>query len=197
MRVRLLAITLILLSSPAIFLTAIACLICQGRPILFRQNRAGLEGQTFQIWKFRTMFVESPDPKVVGRVSFDGLYVTPLGRWLRRLRLDELPQLFNIAHGDMTFVGPRPCLIDQVGSLTPSQYRRLRMRPGLTGLAEVCGNVLLTQEEQFALDTLYLDVRDHNLDCWILLATTHVVIFGPKRREEWIQRAMERMNTPD
>jgi lipopolysaccharide/colanic/teichoic acid biosynthesis glycosyltransferase len=187
---RILAGVLLIVCLPLILLTTLLCVSLQGRPVLFTQARAGKAAHPFTTIKFRSMVTDLPPPLTVGPVAFTGTYVTPLGGWLRRLRLDELPQLVNVLRGDMAIVGPRPCLVEQVSTFQELERIRFQVLPGLTGLAEVCGNVLLTTEEQRALDTYYVRHRSIRLDGQVLLRTLVVVIRGPRRDEAWIERAM-------
>jgi len=153
---------------------AAAVYFSMGRPVLFRQRRAGRRGQPFTLLKFRTMReVIGPD----GRPLPDGQRLTPLGRWLRRLSLDELPQLLNVLRGDMSLVGPRPLLVEYLDRYTPEQARRHEVRPGITGWAQVNGRNALAWEEKFVLDVWYVDHRTLWLDLRILLRTAGKVFF--------------------
>lgn len=161
-----LAILLILL--PVILVTAIAVRLSLGSPILFRQERPGLRGRIFKIYKFRTMrdmFDAS------GKQLPDGERLTPLGRFLRNTSLDELPELFNVLKGDMSLVGPRPLLVEYLDRYTKEQARRHEVMPGLTGWAQVNGRNALTWEEKFALDVWYVDNWNMWLDLKILWLT--------------------------
>ncbi|HBO98861.1 MAG TPA: sugar transferase, partial [Verrucomicrobia bacterium] len=143
-------------------LVALVLLLGDGRPVLFRQTRAGLKGLPFTILKFRTM---RPGP------GTDMERLTRLGRFLRRTSLDELPQLVNILKGDMSLVGPRPLPVAYVARYAPEQARRLDVRPGLTGWAQVNGRNALSWEEKFAYDTWYVDHQSLALDLRILFLT--------------------------
>jgi lipopolysaccharide/colanic/teichoic acid biosynthesis glycosyltransferase len=143
-----------------------------GRPILFRQSRAGQHGWPFTLMKFRTM--RDVDVRR-GRVS-DADRLTALGRALRRTSLDELPTLWNVLVGDMSLVGPRPLLPEYLGRYTPHQARRHEVRPGITGLAQVRGRNLLTWERRLALDVWYVDHRSAVVDVRILLRTVATVV---------------------
>jgi lipopolysaccharide/colanic/teichoic acid biosynthesis glycosyltransferase len=176
---RLLDLGLVVVSAPAWGLLAIACALAvgltSGRPILFRQERVGLGGRTFAMLKFRTMRT-SP----VGNDVFpDPAAITPIGRLLRTTSLDELPQLLNVAIGEMSVVGPRPALQYQVDRYTPEQRRRLLVRPGLTGLAQIRGRNSIPWDRRIAHDIEYLGTQSVGLDLRILLQT--VVVLG--RRE--------------
>lgn len=180
------ALFALLVMGPVLVGLATVLLICQGKPVLFRQTRLGLGQREFSLVKFRTMRINDRDPHTMGTVSFEHPMVTPVGRWFRRFRLDEMPQLINIASGDMSLVGPRPCLPGQQSQMSEKQLKRFEVRPGLTGLAEVSGNVLLSHEEQWNLDWRYVVGRDSRLNCRIILKTVSVVVFGPRRDDELI-----------
>lgn len=154
---------------------ATALLIClvDGRPILFRQERVGLDGATFHIHKFRTMRTgadRSPFP--------DADLVTRAGRVLRRTSLDELPQLWDVARGDMSFVGPRPTLAYQVERYDAEQRGRLGVRPGLTGLAQVQGRNGMLWADRIVLDLEYVRTASLATDLRILLVSVRVVLSG-------------------
>ncbi|HEV2088521.1 MAG TPA: sugar transferase [Cryptosporangiaceae bacterium] len=155
-------------------LAAIAIRVESRGPVLFRQRRVGLNGETFEVLKFRTMTVRSvphdpfPDPA----------HITRVGRVLRRYSLDELPQLVNVARGDMSVVGPRPTLTYQVERYDAGQRQRLRTRPGLTGLAQVSGRNTLTWPERIRWDVRYVATQSLRLDLAILLRSVLVVLHG-------------------
>jgi len=139
-------------------------------PALFRQERAGQGGRPFVFYKFRTMRLDvdpfGPSPK-----SGADPRLTRIGRFLREYSLDELPQLVNIVKGDMSLVGPRPLYVAQVAEWDERQKKRLLVKPGLTGLAQVCGRGELTREEKLELDVQYVEQARPSLDARILLAT--------------------------
>lgn len=151
-------------------------LVTMGRPILFKQQRAGRHGE-FRLVKFRTM----TDAKGVdGKLLSDAERVTPFGRFLRRTRLDELPELWSVFVGDMSLVGPRPLPADSPLNIGDHGAERLSVRPGLTGWAQVNGNTLLTADQKLALDLWYVRRRSIRLDFTILVKTIGVVLFGEK-----------------
>jgi len=152
----------LLLLFPLLFLTGIWVWIQLGPPVLFTQVRPGKNGRPFRLCKFRSM--------KTGEES-DLERMTPFGRWLRRSSLDELPELWNILKGDMSFVGPRPLLMAYLERYTPEQARRHEVRPGLSGLAQIQGRNLLSWEEKFARDVWYVDHGSFLLDLQILLLT--------------------------
>lgn len=149
-----------------------------GRPVLFRQMRSGRSGVPFRMIKFRTMR-ELRDDK--GALLPDELRTTGVGRFLRRSRLDELPELVNVIAGDMNLVGPRPLLPETIAEMGECGVLRGAVRPGLTGLAQVSGNTLLARDEKLALDTWYVRNRSWWLDWSIVLRTLAVVIAGERR----------------
>ncbi|MET1756691.1 sugar transferase [Novosphingobium sp. RD2P27] len=175
---RLAAAVLLGFCSPILLLVGLAVRLGLGSPVLFRQCRAGLGGVSFEMMKFRTM-ADARDAN--GELLPDEERTPRLGRILRRSRLDELPELINIVRGDMAFVGPRPLLPHTVAAMGDEGIRRGAVAPGLTGLAQVSGNTLLTQEEKLAIDLAYVDRRDWRMDLLILLRTVWVVIGGERR----------------
>lgn len=144
-----------------------------GSPVLFRQIRPGLYGQPFMMVKFRTM---SDDRDRDGELLPDAQRLTSLGRFLRASSLDELPELWNVLRGEMSFVGPRPLLMEYLPLYTPEQARRHEVRPGVTGWAQVNGRNSLRWEERFKLDVWYVDNRTFWLDLQILLLTVRKVL---------------------
>ncbi|WP_242126741.1 sugar transferase [Sphingobium sp. Sx8-8] len=174
----LVALALLVLLLPLLALLSGLVLLGMGRPILFRQQRSGQGGLIFPMIKFRTMR-DIHDAQ--GTPLLDAQRVTALGRFLRRSRLDELPELLNIARGDMDFVGPRPLLPQTIGAMREDGIERGRVRPGLTGLAQVSGNTLLTVEEKLRFDLWYVRNRTAWLDAQIMARTLLVVVAGEKR----------------
>lgn len=163
------AVALVLLS-PILLALAVAILVTMGRPVLFRQQRSGLCGRVFTIVKLRTM----PAPRYPGEP--DRERTGWLGRLLRASSLDELPQLWNVLVGDMSLVGPRPTLPEQVIHYTPRQRRRLEVRPGLTGYAQVMGRNSISWPERIELDLWYLEHRSLRLDLKIVALTVVVLL---------------------
>ncbi|MEW9857038.1 sugar transferase [Novosphingobium sp. M1R2S20] len=169
---------LLVLFAPLLLLLALLVRIGLGSPVLFRQMRAGRGGTSFEMMKFRTM-TDARDP--AGELLPDQQRTPRLGRLLRRLRLDELPELVNIVRGEMAFVGPRPLLPHTVAEMGEEGVHRGDVAPGLTGLAQVSGNTLLTQDEKLAIDLAYVERRNWRLDLAILLRTVWVIIGGERR----------------
>ena len=162
----------VLFLGPLFLIVAAGCLLCQGRPILFSQERPGTAGKIFRLWKFRTM---REDKEATGEVP-DADRLTRWGRFLRATTLDELPQLWNILCGEMSLVGPRPLLVEYLPLYSLEQSRRHEVRPGLTGWAQVRGRNALTWEEKFKLDVWYVDHRSIWLDLKIILLTVLTVL---------------------
>lgn len=162
----------LLLSLPVQAASALAILVTMGRPILFRQRRPGLNGETFELMKFRTMRLPDPDRGLVT----DADRMTRLGSFLRSTSLDELPTLWNIIRGDMSIVGPRPLLVQYLERYSPEQARRHEVRPGLTGLAQVNGRNAISWEEKLAYDVEYVDRHNFALDVNIILRTALQVL---------------------
>ncbi len=144
-----------------------------GRPVFYRQNRAGQFGKTLQLWKFRTMTNER---NADGTLRSDGERLTPLGRFLREYSLDELPQLFNVLTGEMSLVGPRPLLIRYLPRYKAQQLRRHLAKPGITGWAQVKGRNGLDWDTRLALDVWYAENWSLGLDIKIVLLTLRQLI---------------------
>jgi lipopolysaccharide/colanic/teichoic acid biosynthesis glycosyltransferase len=168
----------LLLASPIILVAALAIKLTSRGPVIYRQQRAGKDGRAFEVLKLRTMRMGA-DPVGVGTPVLEGdPRVTPVGRRLRRFSLDELPNLVNVLRGEMAIVGPRPTLPAQVEQYTPRQRRRLDVRPGLTGWAQVNGRAGIPWEERIELDVWYVDHRSALLDLRILARTLRLLASG-------------------
>ncbi|MEI8373990.1 MAG: sugar transferase [Planctomycetota bacterium] len=144
-----------------------------GKPAIFCQRRPGLGGRPFTLCKFRTMN-DARDPD--GSLRPDGERLTGLGQFLRRTSLDELPQLWNVLCGELSLVGPRPLLMEYLERYSPEQARRLEVKPGITGWAQINGRNAIAWEEKFRLDVWYIDHWSLGLDLWILMQTGWKVI---------------------
>jgi lipopolysaccharide/colanic/teichoic acid biosynthesis glycosyltransferase len=166
-----------LVALPVLILLALAVRGALGRPTLFVQQRAGRHGRPFRLLKFRSM-TDARD--AAGRLLPDEARIVPFGRLLRRSRLDELPELWNVLWGEMSLVGPRPLLPETVAGFGEAGQRRGAVRPGLTGWAQVNGNTALTDEDKLALDLWYIDHRSLALDVAILARTLAVLVGGEK-----------------
>ena len=159
----------LVVTAPVQAVTAVFVLVAHGRPVLFRQDRPGLNGEVFELVKFRTM--RHPDAEH----QTDAERLTKTGRFLRSTSLDELPTLWNVLKGDMSLVGPRPLLVQYLDLYTPEQARRHEVRPGVTGLAQVRGRNNLSWDDKFALDVEYVDRRSLRLDVGVFLRTLTTV----------------------
>lgn len=159
--------------SPLLATIAALVAIRLGSPIIFKHRRAGRDGKPFNLYKFRTM-VDLRDEQ--GRLLPDEARITTFGKALRRLSLDELPELFNVLMGSMSLVGPRPLPLEYVGRYSPEQARRLEVKPGVTGWAQVNGRNNLTWDEKFGYDIWYVDHASLALDVKILVMTLLVVL---------------------
>lgn len=162
----------LLLLSPLLLAAGLAIRLTMGAPILFRQQRPGLHGRPFAIYKFRTMRDARPGEPA----HSDEERLTSLGRFLRSWSIDELPELWNILKGDMSLVGPRPLLMEYLPLYTEEQARRHEVRPGLTGWAQVKGRNAIGWDEKFAFDTWYVDHQGFVLDLKILWLTAKSVL---------------------
>jgi sugar transferase EpsL len=159
----------LVVSWPLMLAAAAAIKLTSPGPVVFRQERVGKGGRTFTIYKLRTMVTDAE--RHTGAVLSAGksdARITPVGRFLRASRLDELPQLINVLRGDMSLVGPRPLLMEYLPLYSPEQARRHEVRPGITGWAQVNGRNELTWEERFELDVWYIQHRTLWLDLKIL-----------------------------
>jgi lipopolysaccharide/colanic/teichoic acid biosynthesis glycosyltransferase len=166
------------LGSPLLALCAVAIKLDSRGPVLYRQRRVGAGGEVFELFKLRTMRGGS-DPAGVGTaVTADDPRVTRVGRLLRRFSLDELPNLLNVLRGEMAIVGPRATLPAQVEMYTPRQRRRLELRPGVTGWAQIHGRAGIPWEERIELDVWYVEHRSLRLDLRILARTPLVLLGG-------------------
>lgn len=183
---RIVAAITILFFSPIMLIIAISIYVTMGKPILFKQIRAGKNGKLFTIYKFRTM-TDQCDGE--GNLLPDEQRITAIGEFLRKTRLDEILQFWNILIGEMTFVGPRPTLPEQVEEYDRFQKFRLVDLPGMTGWHQVNGNNELTWEERICLDVWYLEHWSLWLDLVILIKTFKVVIKGEYRNEKALVKA--------
>ena len=172
-----LAGTALVLASPLLGLAALAVKLEDGGPVLYTQTRVGRDGVDFELLKLRTMVVGAEKLGAGYAVNEGDSRITRAGRILRRLSLDELPQLWNVIRGDMSLIGPRPTLRYQVERYTPRQLRRLDVKPGITGWAQVHGRAQLPWEERIELDVWYVEHRSPLVDVRIL-ARTPFALFG-------------------
>jgi lipopolysaccharide/colanic/teichoic acid biosynthesis glycosyltransferase len=167
----------LVVSAPFLGLAALAIKLEDGGPVFYRQQRVGKDGSDFELLKLRTMIVGAERVGAGYAVDAGDERITRVGRLLRRLSFDELPQLWNVVRGDMSLVGPRPTLRYQVERYTPRQRRRLEVKPGITGWAQVNGRATLPWAERIELDVWYVEHRSPRLDTKILLRTP-LALFG-------------------
>jgi lipopolysaccharide/colanic/teichoic acid biosynthesis glycosyltransferase len=168
----------LVIAAPVLAIAAVAIKLSSRGPVIYRSRRVGLDGREFDLFKLRTMRPGS-DPVGVGTpVYADDPRVTRVGAFLRRFSLDELPNLLNVLRGDLAVVGPRPTLLAQVEAYTPHQRRRLEVKPGLTGWAQVNGRAGIPWPERIELDVWYVDQRSLRLDLRILAKTVRLLVSG-------------------
>jgi lipopolysaccharide/colanic/teichoic acid biosynthesis glycosyltransferase len=172
-----LAGAVLVVGSPVLAVSALAVKLTSGGPALYRQRRVGKDGTDFELLKLRTMVVGAESQGAGFAIDRGDPRITPVGRVLRRLSLDELPQLWNVVRGDMSVIGPRPTLRYQVDKYTERQRVRLAIKPGITGWAQVHGRASLPWDERIELDVWYVEHRSPWLDLRIL-ARTPFALFG-------------------
>jgi lipopolysaccharide/colanic/teichoic acid biosynthesis glycosyltransferase len=169
---------MLLVASPLLAGSAAAIVLEDRGPVLYRQRRVGKDGVEFELLKLRTMVVGAETMGAGFAVDEGDPRITKVGRVLRRLSLDELPQLWNVLRGDMSLIGPRPTLGYQVERYTPRQRRRLEVKPGITGWAQVHGRAKLPWDERIELDVWYVENRSFWLDLKILAKTPGALMSG-------------------
>lgn len=179
--------TALIITAPVMFAAATAIRITMGKPVLYKQRRPGYKGRIFTLYKFRTMTGARDDH---GELLPDGDRLTRLGTFLRSYSIDELPELLNVVKGDLSFVGPRPLLVEYLPRYSSEQMRRHDVQPGLTGWAQVNGRNAISWEEKFKLDLWYVDNCGFWLDLRIIVMTFYRVI----RREGISQRGVATMD---
>jgi lipopolysaccharide/colanic/teichoic acid biosynthesis glycosyltransferase len=167
----------LVITAPVLGIAALAIKLEDGGPILYRQTRVGEHGADFELLKLRTMEVGAESKGAGFAVDRGDPRITRVGRMARRLSLDELPQLWNILRGDMSVIGPRPTLRYQVDQYTDRQRRRLEVKPGLTGWAQIHGRASLPWDERIELDVWYVDHRSPRTDL-LILARTPLALFS-------------------
>lgn len=173
------SVPVLLAVAPLFAVIAVVIKLTSRGPVFFVQERLGRDGRTFRTFKFRTMTdrQRTSHQEIFGKTD----EVTAVGFWLRRFKLDELPQLWNIFNGDMSLVGPRPALPAQLAEYTELARQRLLARPGLTGLAQVHGNIHLSWPERWVYDAEYVARVSFAFDVWIIARTVAVVVLGEDR----------------
>jgi exopolysaccharide biosynthesis polyprenyl glycosylphosphotransferase len=173
----------LLLASPLLLLAALAIKLDDRGPVLYRQRRVGRDGEEFDLLKLRTMIVGAEAQGAGWAVDAGDPRITRAGRVLRRLSLDELPQLWNVVRGEMSLVGPRPTLAYQVERYTPRQRRRLEVKPGITGWAQVQGRARVPWDDRIEFDVWYVEHRSLWLDLRILARTPMALFTGTYKGE--------------
>jgi lipopolysaccharide/colanic/teichoic acid biosynthesis glycosyltransferase len=168
----------LVVASPVLAAAALAVKLEDGGPVLFRQGRVGKDGADFELFKLRSMVVDAERQGAGFAVDRGDTRITRVGRFLRRTSIDELPQLWNVVRGDMSVIGPRPTLRYQVERYTERQRRRLEVRPGLTGWAQIHGRATLPWDERIELDVWYVEHRSPLVDLRILLRTPLALLGG-------------------
>ena len=164
-------------SSPFLAASAVAIKLEDGGPVLFRQTRVGKDGEDFELLKLRTMVVDAERQGAGYAVNAGDSRITRVGRLLRKTSIDELPQLWNVVRGEMSLIGPRPTLRYQVEKYSARQRKRLDLRPGLTGWAQIHGRATLPWDDRIELDVWYVEHRSRRVDLKILLRTP-LALFG-------------------
>jgi lipopolysaccharide/colanic/teichoic acid biosynthesis glycosyltransferase len=180
---RILAPAVMAALAPLMGAIAVAIKLDDGGKVFFRQDRVGEHGKTFRIWKFRTMVWNAWEVGQ-GYVPEGTNLITRVGRFLRKTSLDELPQIFNILAGEMSFVGPRPTLAEQVERYTPEQRRRLTVRPGVTGWAQVHGRNTLPWSQRIKYDLEYVEKASLLFDLQVIAQTLPMVLKGQGVRSD-------------
>ncbi|MFC2947719.1 sugar transferase [Virgibacillus sediminis] len=178
----------LIIALPVLLITSVVIRMKLGSPVIFRQQRPGLYGKPFNIYKFRTM-TDQRDKS--GELLPDHVRLTKTGKIIRKLSLDELPQLFNVLKGDISLVGPRPLLMEYLDLYTTEQARRHDVRPGITGWAQVNGRNAISWEEKFQLDIWYVDHQSFWLDMKILFLTV-LKVFKSEGIQQDGQTTMEK-----
>jgi lipopolysaccharide/colanic/teichoic acid biosynthesis glycosyltransferase len=168
----------LVVTSPILLVAGLAIRLESGGPVIYRQRRVGKDGEPFELWKLRTM-VSGAETMGHGIYVLEGdARITRVGRRLRRLSLDELPNLVNVLKGDMSIVGPRPTIQEQVDRYTDRQRRRLEVKPGITGWAQINGRSSLPWPDRIELDVWYVDNQSLRLDLKILARTARMLATG-------------------
>ncbi len=168
----------LVLTAPVLGVAAAAIKLDSSGPVLFVQDRLGRDGRTFRVFKLRTM---THVPRAVREVPLDDPEVTRVGRFLRRTKIDELPQLLNVLRGEMSVVGPRPGMPRMLDELDEVGQKRLHAKPGLTGLAQIHGGIHLSWPERWRYDAAYVEASSLATDLGILIRTVPVLVLGEAR----------------
>ena len=178
------SLLVLVILSPLWLLTALLIRWTSPGPALFVQERPGKDRVLFKIYKFRSMRLGSEKMVKGVEVMRDDDRVTPIGRFIRRTKIDEIPQCLNVLRGEMSLIGPRPERVASLADYDEEISKRLKMRPGMTGLAQVSGNIYISLEDRYRLDVYYVENFSLWLDIRILLRTVGVVLLGEERYKE-------------
>ncbi len=176
----LLSFILLILIFPILLITSIIIKLDTTGPIFFIQKRVGYKGNYFYIFKFRTMIHSKR--ATMDEIQLDNPEITRVGRYLRRFKLDELPQVINVLKGDMSIVGPRPTIPEQLENFNEDAMFRLKVRPGITGLAQVNGNIYINWSERWKYDKKYVENLSFLLDVKIIYKTFFIILLGEERK---------------
>jgi lipopolysaccharide/colanic/teichoic acid biosynthesis glycosyltransferase len=180
---------LLVLTSPVFLLTAATVWLTDFGPVFYRQTRAGIHGCPFELLKFRSMRLNDRPLDSPDEIAGSDPLVTVVGRIIRRLKIDELPQLINVLRGEMSWIGPRPTVLTQIEKYTPFQRRRLDILPGMTGWAQVNGGAEILWSERIILEVWYVDNRSFFVDTKILWKTLVVILRGHKPNLQAVEQA--------
>lgn len=170
----------LIFSIPFFIITSLVIKLNSKGPILFKQTRIGLHAKKFTIFKFRTMFINCKKSNHFNQTVSSDKDIIPLGNIIRRLKIDELPQLFNVLKGEMSIVGPRPCLPSTLELMPTWSNKRFKSKPGITGLAQVNGGINLSWPERWIYDVKYVKKENFFEDIIIISKTIFVIILGEK-----------------
>jgi undecaprenyl phosphate N,N'-diacetylbacillosamine 1-phosphate transferase len=173
-----LSATFLVVTSPLLLIAVVLILLDDGRPVLFVQERLGQHGNIFRVYKFRSMINRPRNVSSKGPEEPPDDEITPVGKWLRRFRIDEIPQMMNVLQGDMSLVGPRPCLPDLQEDFDENGGKRLLVKPGCTGLAQVHGNNNLSWQERWKYDAHYVENISFVRDVKIITMTLMMIVMG-------------------
>ncbi|WP_342600218.1 sugar transferase [Psychrobacillus sp. FSL H8-0483] len=176
---------------PVWVIVALFIKITSTGPIFFLQDRPGLNKKIFKVYKFRTMKPGSEKMVKGHEVMKDDNRITTIGKFLRRSKLDEIPQVLNVLKGEMSLVGPRPERVESLSDYTNEMSKRLYMNPGMSGLAQVSGNIYLSLEDRYKLDVYYVEQYSLWLDLRIIIRTIGVVLFG---EEKYVDKCLVEIN---
>jgi len=173
------SLSIIFITIPALIIASALIKVSSTGPVLFIQERVGENGRLFKIYKLRTMSVNINRDTTQTKLKDPGVFF--IGGILRRTKIDELPQIVNVLLGDMSIVGPRPCLQETKDEMPEWALQRFAVRPGLTGISQTQGNIALSWEERWKLDVEYVNNHSIALDCKIIFKTVLVILLGEER----------------